>query len=76
MDSDEMPTLDMQIITIVLDEDQIPRMDLGDCHPAVAYSILTKALEGLEMILPTPTVIYRDEKILEEFTFIDDEDDD
>ena len=70
---DNLP--DISIITVVFDgEDQAPRVDLGMVPPQIAIVAFSKAIEALEVLVPSPTIVYDDEVIYSEFILPDDED--
>jgi hypothetical protein len=68
----------MQIITICIDADEVrPKIDLGNIHPFIAYSILCKAVETLQDIMSDPEITYAGDILNPSFVFeLCDEDDD
>lgn len=69
----------MQIITICLDAEEVqPKIDLGNIHPFVAYSVFAKALEMLDEIMAEPEITYQGEVISPYYYEVttDDEDED
>lgn len=52
LDQDKIFDIGFKVITIQIGEDQIPKLDLGDCSLFEAQGILTAALESVNLITP------------------------
>lgn len=75
----------MHVITITYHDNpqELPEIDLGDCNPWVATTILKAAIDSIDMMIPPMSVTYKGEIIIshamsfddEDFTIDDDEDD-
>jgi len=68
----------IKIITIMLDSEEVaPKIDLGDIHPFIAYSVLCKAVEALADIMSDPEITYMGERLNPSYyELVDDEDED
>jgi hypothetical protein len=57
----------MHVITITYDDDPniLPEVNLGDCSPWVAVTLLKAAQESTEMLIPPINITYRGDKILD-----------
>jgi hypothetical protein len=74
---DSLSALDAhtQVITIVFDqEDAVPRVDLGDVTPHVAYAMLSSIVDALQEIMMPPKISYEGRTIFEPI-FIENDDD-
>lgn len=68
----------LSIITLMYDtcSDEPPMLDLGNCTPWVAYTILRSAIESLQILIPPTDISYRGEVICRNtFEVFDDDDD-
>lgn len=84
-DDDELPSLEemsdlgtgMHVITITYHNDasELPEIDLGDCNPWVATTILRAALDSVEIMIPPMSVTYKGEAVVSHSIIFDDEDD-
>lgn len=66
----------MTIITIILEDDVEPKIDLDGCHPLVAANIFRLAAEMLESMTIRPTISTLGQVIATDDSFIFFEDDD
>jgi hypothetical protein len=59
--------LGMHIITITYHDDQqiLPEVNLGDCSPWVAVTLLKAAMETLDLIIPPINISYNGDMIIE-----------
>jgi len=68
----------LSIITLMYDScsDEPPMLDLGNCSPWVAYTMLRAAFESLQILIPPTDISYRGEVICRNtFEVFDDDDD-
>lgn len=83
-DEDEYPSLEelsnlgtgMHVITITYHDNSsdLPELDLGDCNPWVAVTILRAALESVDIMIPPMSVVYKGESVVTHSIIFDDED--
>ena len=68
----------VHIISIAYnDNDEMPHVDLGDCSPIVAMTLLRAVIETLAIMLPPIEISYKGNTIISNnFDFYDDDDND
>lgn len=67
----------LTVITIVIDEMNVPQIELDGCHPIIAANLFRQAAELLEELIVKPTILNGDEIITADetfFMFMDDDD--
>lgn len=64
----------LHVMIITYDESTgYPKVELGDVSPYLAISMLQSVIEGLEYVIPTPQIQYKDRIILDPSYFSSDE---
>jgi hypothetical protein len=66
----------INVITITYNnnDDSLPHMDLGDCSPWVAITLLKSAMETLEIMIPPIGVTYKGDVVIAHSIDLDEED--
>jgi hypothetical protein len=68
---------DLHVITLVYDvgAESMPSLDLGNCSPWLAITLLQTAIETLQILIPPVDITYKGRVVCQsEFTTLDDED--
>lgn len=64
----------LHVMYISYDEEVgYPEMDLGDISPYLAISMLQSIIDALEVLVPSPKVIFRGKTIMEPYECLEDE---
>ena len=68
----------MHVITITYHDNsnEFPELDLGDCNPWVAVTILRAAIDSVDVMIPPMTVTYKGEPVVSHSIIFDDDDED
>lgn len=55
----------MHVISIIYtDGEEVPDLDLGDCSPWVALTLLQAAMDSIQLLIPAMNVTYRGKQII------------
>jgi|JI9StandDraft_1071089.scaffolds.fasta_scaffold02801_13 hypothetical protein len=68
----------LHIITIMYDttSGDVPQLDLGDCSPWIAMTLLQTAMDTVQLMIPPVDITYKGQVVCQsEFRILDDDED-